>query len=72
MLIPDLISSKNFKFAQNQIRSLKKEIFQKAWQKEFGSYNSQTYRSKERCSLKIDWWTDKREYLVIEDNQERS
>ena len=43
-----------------------KNIFEKAWQREFESYNSQT-RQLERatnCSLKIDQRTDKREYPV--------
>ena len=43
-----------------------KNIFERTWQDEFESYNSQT-RQLERatnCSLKIDQRTDKREYPV--------
>ena len=50
----------------SQVKKKIKNIFEKTWQDEFESYNSQT-RQLERatkCSLKIDQRTDKREYPV--------
>ena len=41
------------------------------WQKVESSYNSQLRQLERARSLKIDQRTDKREYLVIEDNQEK-
>ena len=49
----------------------KKEFFWRPWHEEKESYNSQLRQLERACSLKIDQRTDKREYLVVEDNQEK-